>query len=275
MRSLPLFHRIAGQPVIVLGEGPAAEPKRRLVERAGGEVVTGLEAGLLRGARIAFVAHEEQAACEADATRLQSAGLLVNVVDRPDLCDFTTPSILDRDPVLVAIGTSGASAGLAKQLRLRLEALLPADLGQLTQALHQARAALRRRWPSATERRRALDSALSQGGPLDPLVSGGAERFARWLEDPTSSGAAAGRVELTIASDDPEELTLRQARLLGTADVILFDPAIPSAILDRARADALRLPLSEGETAADERALVLVLRRRHSPSRIRHCSHLT
>jgi len=261
MRSLPLFHRIAGQPVIVLGEGAAAEPKRRLVERAGGEVVTDLASGIERGARIAFVAHDDQAACEADATRLQSAGLLVNVVDRPELCDFTTPSILDRDPVLVAIGTAGASAGLAKQLRLRLETLLPADLGKLADALHRARTALRRRWPAAADRRRALDSALAAGGPLDPLVPGGAGRIAAWLDDPAATGIVAGRIELTIASDDPEELTLRQARLLGTADIILFDTAIAPAILDRARADAARHPLLDEIGAAIEGALVVVLRR--------------
>jgi len=261
MKSLPLFHRIAGRPVIVLGEGPAAEPKRRLVERAGGDVVTDLAQGLQLGARLAFVAHEEQAACEADATRLQSAGLLVNVVDRPDLCDFTTPSILDRDPVLLAIGTGGASAGLAKQLRLRLEALLPADLGSLAEALHNARTALRRRWPGPADRRRALDSALASGGPLDPLVPRGADRLAAWLDDPTATGTAAGRMELSIASDDPEELTLRQARLLGTADVILFDSAIAPAILDRARADAVRRPLLDEGMGGLESALVVVLLR--------------
>jgi uroporphyrin-III C-methyltransferase/precorrin-2 dehydrogenase/sirohydrochlorin ferrochelatase len=262
MRALPLFHRIAGQPVIVLGTGAAAEPKRRLVERAGGEVVTDCATGIARGARLAFVAHEEQAACMADATRLQNAGVLVNVVDRPDLCDFTTPSILERDPVLVAIGTSGASAGLAKQLRLRLEMLLPADLGQLADALNRARTALRQRWPGAAERRRALDSALASGGALDPLTAGGAQRVAAWLEDPASAGAGAGQVTLSIASDDPEELTLRQARLLGTADVILFDAAIAPEILDRARADALRRPFSDGSAMPPpEGALVVVLRR--------------
>jgi len=261
MRSLPLFHRIAGTPVIVLGEGAAAEPKRRLVERAGGEVVGDIATGLERGARLAFVAHEEQSRCEADATRLQAAGLLVNVVDRPDLCDFTTPSILDREPLLVAIGTGGASAGLAKQLRLRLETLLPADLGDLAHSLHNARAALRRRWPGAGERRRALDAALAAGGRLDPLVPDAAARLATWLEDPASAGEAAGLVELTIGSDDPEDLTLRQARLLGTADVVMFNPEIAPAILDRARADAERRLLSEEEAPVVAGALVVVLRR--------------
>src|SRR5690606_14609460 len=118
-------------------------------------------------ARLAFVALAQP---EEAATRLRARGLLVNVPDRPDLCDFTVPSVLDRDPVLVAVGTGGASAGLAKHLRLRLEALLPADLGALAEALYRARDALRARFPKAAERRRALDAALGPGGPLDPLA---------------------------------------------------------------------------------------------------------
>ena len=75
------------------------------------------------GARLAFVALPEP---EAAAERLRARGVLVNVPDRPELCDFIVPSVLDRKPVLIAIGTGGASAGLAKALRLRLEVLLPA-----------------------------------------------------------------------------------------------------------------------------------------------------
>ena len=165
MRSLPLFHRVAGQPVIVLGEGDMAEPKRRLVERAGGRVVTDMQQGIDEGARLAFVAHDDEKMCEGDAIRLRCAGLLVNVVDRPDLCDFTTPSLLERDPVLIAVGTSGASAGLAKQLRLRLEKLLPADLGALAEKLSAMRGAIKARFPEMGERRRALDSRAWGGWP--------------------------------------------------------------------------------------------------------------
>lgn len=181
MRSLPLFHRIAGQPVIVLGEGEMAEPKRRLVTRAGGRVVADMQQGIDEGARLAFVAHDDEKMCEGDAIRLRCAGLLVNVVDRPELCDFTTPSLLERDPVLIAVGTSGASAGLAKQLRLRLEKLLPADLGALAERLSAMRRAIKERFPVMAERRRALDEALGEGGPLDPLAAGGAERVEPWL----------------------------------------------------------------------------------------------
>lgn len=251
MRSLPLFHQVAGQPVIVLGEGEAAEAKWRLVERAGGFVVGDDD----RDARLAFVALDRP---EAAAGRLRARGVLVNVTDRPELCDFTVPSVLDRDPVLVAVGTAGASAGLAKQLRLRLEALLPADLGRLAEALHAARDALRARWPGAADRRHALDAALGQGGPLDPLAEGGADRVGAWLTDPAAS-AQLGIVAVTLTSDDPEDLTLRQARLLGSADCILFEPGVPAAILDRARADAVRLPLPRD--AAPHAGLTVEIRR--------------
>ncbi|MFC3102201.1 siroheme synthase [Altererythrobacter lauratis] len=257
MRSLPLFHRLTGQPVVVLGEGPMAEPKRRLVERAGAEVIDDLAEGVDRGARLAFIAHESAAMCEADAIRARGAGLLVNVVDRPDLCDFTTPSILDRDPVLLAVGTDGASAGLAKQLRLRLEALLPADLGDLALRLGQARGAIKARWPVMADRRQALDRALTNGGPLDPLRAGAAARIDDWLVG-AADDSVKGRIEIMLASTDPEEMTLRAARLLGSADAVLHDPAIPAAILDRARADAARHPLPFcGE---EPEGLVVVLR---------------
>lgn len=258
MRSLPLFHRIAGQPVIVLGNGAAAEAKRRLVERTGGQVSAELGEGVAKGARLAFVAHEDAAACEADAARLRAAGVLVNTVDRPDLCDFTVPSLLDRDPVLIAVGTSGASAGLAKHLRLRLEALLPADLGRLADVLNAARARLRERWPGAGDRRMALDTAFAEGGALDPLKDGAAARVDEWLAEATEP-AAREPIELNIVSDDPDDLTLKQARLLGSADLILFDPQVSPAILDRARADAVRRTLPYESPLPD--GLVLLLRR--------------
>jgi len=257
MRSLPLFHRVAGQPVIVLGEGPAAVAKRRLVERAGG-LVMALDEGLERGARLAFVAHEDPAMDEAAASRLRAAGLLVNVTDRPELCDFTVPSLLEREPVLIAVGTGGASAGLAKQLRLRLEALLPADLGLLAAGLDAARGALRARWPQAADRRRALDGAMTAGGPLDPLRDGAHDEIQAWLAEGAAPETGAP-IALTITSDDPDDLTLRQARLLGTADAIVHAADIAPAILDRARADALRLPWPhEGEPP---QGVVVVLRR--------------
>lgn len=263
MDSLPLFHRLAGQPVIVLGQGDAAEAKARLVRRAGGEVIGELREGIDRGARLAFIAHDDTAAAEADAIRARCAGLLVNVVDRPALCDFTTPSLLERGPVLVAVGTGGVSAGLAKALRLRLEALLPSSLGVLAQGLGDLRERLRERFPAPGERRRALDDALAAGGPLDPLDPASATRLSAWIDGASASEPLVA--EIRLRSADPDDLTLREARLLGSADCVAHEPGVPEAVLLRARADAVRVHLQLGATAPQREGLVVIVRWDPSP----------
>jgi uroporphyrin-III C-methyltransferase / precorrin-2 dehydrogenase / sirohydrochlorin ferrochelatase len=227
MHSLPLFVRLAGRPVALIGSGPAADAKRRLLDRAGA-VVVGEDAAIA----LAIVADGDAAA----VARLKARGVLVNVVDRPELCDFTLPAIVDRSPVIVAVGTGGASAGLAKALRQRLETLLPAALGPLATALEGARADMRARWPDAVERRHALDAGFAADGALDPLAGG--HDVAGWLEA-TATPAARHEV-IRLTSTDPDDLTLRAARLLGEADTIWHDANVPAAILDRARADAER-----------------------------------
>ena len=260
--SLPLFHRVAGQTVLVIGDEAETEPKRRLVERAGGIVSGDVQRAIDEGVRLAFVAYEDDAKAESMAIRLRCAGMLVNVVDKPDLCDFTTPSILDRDPLLIAVGTGGASAGLAKHIRLRLERILPQRLGDLARALARAKPALRRALPDGGERRRRLDLALREGGPLDPLVEDAAARVHEWLATIGDDMREAGvRYDFTLHSDDPEELTLRQARLLGMADIVYHDAAIDAAILDRARADARRVPLSPDAGPDLPNGVVVILRR--------------
>lgn len=261
--TLPLFHRIKGQPVIVLGIGDAADAKRRLVERAGGQVFDDMQEGIDRRARLAFVAYEDREAAAADALRLRGAGLLVNVVDQPDLCDFTTPSILDRSPVLIAVGTGGVSAGLAKQLRLRLEALLPEGLGFLARALGAARGALRARFPDAGDRRRALDEALAPGGMLDPLDDGSAGRVAEFLAGNVQE--IERQVEIMLTSPDPDDLTLRQARWLGGADGLAYEDGVPDAVLARARADAVRVKITPGQALAGLDGSWVVVR--NDPSR--------
>lgn len=261
--SLPLFHQIEGQQVLVLGDGPAAEPKRRLVERAGGVIVDDLARAVDEGVRLAFIAYDDARACEVAAINARCAGMLVNVVDRPELCDFTTPSILDRDPLLIAIGTGGASAGLAKHVRLRLERVLPATLGALAKALEAARPALRERFPDGADRRRAVDAALREGGALDPFNPASFENVEAWLAG-TATAQPGAVFDITLASADPEDLTLRQARLLGEADVLLLDGDVPSAILARARADAARLTWDPTDTPemgdASTPGLTLILR---------------
>ncbi len=235
MEQLPLFLNLRGRTVVLVGEGEAADAKARLIERAGGRIVPAWE----QGATIAFVALDDESEARAAATALRAHGLLVNVVDRPDLCDFTTPAIVDRAPVTIAIGTGGASAGLAKAVRQRIEALLPARLGALASALSAARDAMKTRWPTPADRRRAIDAALAGGGALDPLDAAAADKVDAWLTSDTATQPS--RIEtIHLTSPDPDDLTLRAARLLGEADHIFHPATIPAAILTRARADAVR-----------------------------------
>ncbi|MDJ0641236.1 MAG: siroheme synthase [Erythrobacter sp.] len=250
LQSLPLFHRIDGQKVLVLGEGVAAEPKRRLVERAGGIVIDEQAQAVDEGVRIAFVAFDDPKACEVAAINLRCAGMLVNVVDRPELCDFTTPSILDRNPLLIAVGTGGASAGLAKHVRLRLERFLPATIGKLAQALFAVRPKLRQRIPESGERRRAIDEALRQGGTLDPIDPESHLRVEHWAEGNEIEELAGWRV-IHVSSDDPDDLTVGQSRLLGEADAVCIRGTIAPAILGRARADAERIHCDRTSCSGD------------------------
>ena len=150
------------------------------------------------------------------------------------------PAIVDRSPVIVAVGTGGASATLAKALRERLEALLPAALG----------AARRSRLIGAAKTSREVRGArasagasgigcLAPGGRLDPLAADhdAAQAIDAAIDDPEDPGNV--DVEITVSSADPDDLTLRQLRLLSRADVIVHDARLPRSILDRARRDAV------------------------------------
>lgn len=235
MHSLPIFLDLTGRKVVLIGEGETAEAKARLIERAGG-IVVGEEDS---EARIGFVTLGDGVQAQMAAHRLKGRGLLVNVADRPALCDFTLPAIVDRDPVILAFGTGGRSAGLAKTLRQRLEALLPSDLGKLADALFLARDSIRARWTDPDSRRRAIDTALAEGGPLDPFRTGSADAVGAWTEGAELT-AGDRLVAIRLRSRDPDDLSLAEARLLGQADRIFHRPEVPAAILCRARADAAR-----------------------------------
>lgn len=236
MEQLPILVNLRGQRVLVTGSCEAAAAKARLVEAAGGIVV----AEPCPGVRLAFVTNDD---AEAQSVRLKAAGLLVNVVDRPELCDFTTPSIIDRAPVTLAIGTAGASATLAKALRERLEALLPASLGALATAIRGSRAPVTAALPDPADRRRFWDALLAPGGALDPLhdVPDPAAVIAMALAAPVPPKSTLTIITVT----DPDDLTLRQLRALSQADRIFHTQGASLSIIDRGRRDAPRTLCSE------------------------------
>lgn len=236
MDHLPLTFDLRGKPVLLVGRGGAADAKARLLQSAGARIVDEIADDV----RLAFVALDDPAEAEAAATRLKARGLLVNVADQPALCDFTVPAIVDRSPVVIAVATGGASASLAKVLRERLEVLLPASLGALARAIARARPAVAARRPAVADRRLFWDTLLAPGGALDPLdeVADPDSVIARAVDaDPAPRDALA---VITLASRDPDDMSLRQLRLLNQADLVLHTADVPQAVLDRARRDAAR-----------------------------------
>ncbi|WP_303810693.1 bifunctional precorrin-2 dehydrogenase/sirohydrochlorin ferrochelatase [Sandarakinorhabdus limnophila] len=249
MQQLPIFVNLAGRQVILVGDGEPAEAKARLVRAAGGELVGEHAAEAV----LAFVAIEDDAEALAAATRLRARGLLVNVVDKPAMSDFLMGAIIDRSPVIVAISTAGASASLARALRTRFEALLPASLGPLARAILAARDAVAARHPTPNDRRRLWERALAQAGPLDPFAAlpDADAAVSRVIEG--SSTATPQLREIAITSDDPGDLTLNQLNALARCDALVVVGAVVPAIIDRARRDAARLdavpdPLPAGLT---------------------------
>lgn len=237
MQQLPIFVNLAGRPVILIGDGEPAEAKARLVRAAGGTLV-GEDAA---DAALAFVAIDDDSEAHAAAACLRRRGLLVNVVDKPAMSDFLMGAIIDRSPVVVAISTAGASASLARSLRTRLEALLPASLGALARAILAARDAVAVRHPTPNDRRRLWERALAEGGPLDPFAA---------LQDPGSAvslvveGASTATPQLLlidVSSSDPGDLTLNQLNALARCDGLVVEGPVAPAIIDRARRDAARL----------------------------------
>ena len=249
MQQLPIFVNLAGRQVILVGDGEPAEAKARLVRAAGGELVGEHAAEAV----LAFVAIEDDAEALAAATRLRARGLLVNVVDKPAMSDFLMGAIIDRSPVIVAISTAGASASLARALRTRFEALLPASLGPLARAILAARDAVAARHPTPNDRRRLWERALAQAGPLDPFAAlpDADAAVSRVIEG--RSTATPQLREIAITSDDPGDLTLNQLNTLARCDALVVVGAVVPAIIDRARRDAARLdavsdPLPAGLT---------------------------
>lgn len=246
MDGLPLFHRIAGQPVLLVGRGSAAEARRRLITEAGGHVVTEVGSGV----RLAFVAFDEEDSADIAgmATSLREKGLLVHVADRPDLCDFYLPAIVDRSPVLVAIGTAGASASLAKALKERLEIILPSTLGRLAQAIYASRAAVKRKLPTIAGRREFWAAMLAPGGPLDPLanLADPDAAIAADLAEPEGNPAITAIIRIRLPAPPPDgtfdtgELRLSTLRALAQADLVIHDADVPEAVLAFIRRDADR-----------------------------------
>jgi uroporphyrin-III C-methyltransferase / precorrin-2 dehydrogenase / sirohydrochlorin ferrochelatase len=244
MRQFPLFMDLSGCPVLVVGAGDLAERKAQPLRRAGAIVRLrpAFDPADLDGCALAIGAD----ALEADKLKLSAAakarGIPVNVVDRPELCSFIMPAIVDRDPVTIAISTGGTAPLLARLLRQRIEAAVPPGFGRLAVLAGHFSGEIRRRFQDFGERRRVLGRILT--GRVAELVFAGDEIAAEAaLSDELTAGTEVpGMVFLVGAGPGAADLlTLRAHRLLGEADVIVHDRLVSDEVLDMARRDAERI----------------------------------
>ena len=264
MQFLPIFMNIRDQACLVVGGGSVAARKVYLLTRAGAKVeiispklcdelqrwadsgdLTHIqrdyEEGDLAGYRLVIAATNDKKINVLISKEADAAGIPVNVVDDPDLCRFIMPSVIDRDPVQIAISTGGASPVLARLLRSKLETFIPSAYGRLAQLLARFRDKAKKRFGSPDSTRRFWETVLE--GPIaDMLVAGKDKEAEQALTDAIDSAVVPehhGEVYLVGAGPgDPDLLTFRALRLMQRADVVVYDRLVSAPILDLVRRDA-------------------------------------
>ena len=273
MDYLPLFADIRHKPVLVVGGGDVAARKIELLRRAGArvQVVSQSLCDELRELEnqneIEWLAKTYQASqldtvflviaatdnSELNAQVYQDATdrhLLANVVDDQPKCSFIFPSIVDRSPLVVAISSSGTAPVLARLLREKLEALLPATLGQMADIAGQWRGKVKARFSKMSDRRRFWEKAFN-GLFASQVGSGNVEGARRTLDQQLEEpDAVQGEIILVGAGPgDTGLLTLRGLQVMQLADVVLYDHLVSSEILDLVRRDAERICVGKRSNA--------------------------
>ncbi|HEY3694356.1 NAD(P)-dependent oxidoreductase [Phenylobacterium sp.] len=245
MDAFPAYFPLTGRTVVIAGAGEAAEAKARLFAGSPAAVVraAGPEAflaGTYRGAALVFVASDDDLFIQAAVNAAHAAHVPVNVVDRPTLCDFTTPAVIDRGEVVAAVGTGGASPMLAGLLRSAVAACIPEGAGRLAALFRQHQAEVREALPDLAQRRAFLRAALL-GPAADAAMAGETDRArSLFLQALAQGPQAAGIVQFVAGRGPADLLTLRAARALAEADVLVADPDTAAEVLELARRDAER-----------------------------------
>jgi uroporphyrin-III C-methyltransferase/precorrin-2 dehydrogenase/sirohydrochlorin ferrochelatase len=272
MDYLPIFLDLHGRRCLMVGGGEVAARKTDLLLQAGADVhvvspelgdamQTLADAGRiahrvgeftesdLDGAQLVIAASDDNAVNAGVAGLADARGIPVNVVDNPALCRFIMPAIVDRSPVVAAVSTGGASPVLARLIRGRLEALIPAAFGHLATLAAEFRGDVQARIAEPARRRQFWERILT--GPVAEMVFAGRSADARESlqkaletsrEDDGDAGDAIGEVYLVGAGPgDPDMLTFRALRLMQQADVVVHDRLVSRRVLDLTRRDAPRI----------------------------------
>lgn len=264
MDYLPVCLKLSGERVLLVGAGTVATRKARLLLRAGAYldvVAPEMEPALsdllnedchwregeyreadLEGVSVVVAATASDTVNRQISSDAQRRALPVNVVDSPDLCTFIFPAIIDRDPIILAVSSGGQSPVLTRILRRQIEAMVPGAYGRLGEFAGRLRDKVKNGITDATQRRLFWEQALE--GTIAELVMAGREEAAEQLLDEqlANQDAVTGEVYLVGAGPgDPDLLTFKAARLLQSADVVLYDALVSDEILEMSRRDAERI----------------------------------
>lgn len=269
LSKLPIFLDLAGRRAVVVGGTAAAAWKAELLAAAGAHVEVYAVArdpemqtllsspavagsvvaraapwspAVLDGAAIAVADLEADAEAQAFCAAARSAGVPVNVIDKPRFGQFQFGSIVNRSPVVVSISTDGAAPILGQAIRSRIEALLPPSLAAWGRLAGQVRADVLARLAKGAPRRQFWQQLALRAFGTAP--DGAAEQdLERLIADISASrSSASGRVILVGAGPgDADMLTLKAVRALQSADVILFDDLVSDEVLELARREAQRM----------------------------------
>jgi len=282
----PAFHKVAGRRVVVVGGGHEAAAKIRLLAETQAEIAVyapalDKETGVdlinahadwrgkapmladLTDAALVFAATGSEAGDRAIHDLAKEAGVPINCVDRPELCDFFTPAIVNRAPLAVAVASEGMAPVLSRHVRARIEAMLAPAFGDLAGLAERLRGRAAKRLASMAERRRFWAGFFS-GQIAERVFAGRIDEAeaeaARVLEAGPVFG---GHVWLVGAGPGAEDLlTLRAQRVLQEADVIVYDRLVPEAVLAQGRRDARRVFVGKAKgahsTSQDEINAILI-----------------
>jgi len=284
MRQFLPAIRLDGASVVIIGAGPMAEAKARLFVGSPAKLTWftldrtatvpaeldnhinvrpgPVDEAELSSARFVFIAVDDENLALRLVEHARSGDPLINVVDRPELSDFFTPAIVDRGAVTIAISTGGGAPVLAVDIRAAIERVLRPGVGRLADIAAGLRNVVKASLPSVEARRRFWERAL-RGSAADRADRGDdAGALSSILDDLRTPEKTRGIVHLVGAGPgDPDLLTLRAARLLREADVIVHDRLVPRAVLDMARRDAVFIDVgkTKGEHPTPQHAIEDIL----------------
>jgi uroporphyrin-III C-methyltransferase/precorrin-2 dehydrogenase/sirohydrochlorin ferrochelatase len=274
MRLFPAFFYTDDAHVTVFGGGEEARRKVRLLAKTTLNITVVIDSEIEPGFAEEFagritIAPRDMAgqaldrskfaivACRTDENTEQSIiwareyGIPINVVDQPEECDFTVPSILERGELVAAVGSGGAAPVLAKRVRTSLEALLPQNMGPLSEIARDFRPRVYEVLDDGTKRRQFWEAALN-GAPADLALDGKFEEAREAMEalllETASPGHTHGPVHIVGAGPgDPELLTLKAFRLIQNADIVFHDRLVSDEIMDLVRRDADRVSVGKAK----------------------------